>query len=213
MLQKLKVLFVPHVVLARLELPGTVAEYDSRFRLMISALNDEIRLVIGTVQIEDAKKTREQIELTVQLTEMAIHQARWTMVLTFLAAFYLPMTLATGIFGMNIREISDDKGPSKWWVIGTWAVSFLVTASCVGGYALVSWCQEYRRRKAKEVTTSSFFQSQWRATVCLANREVVLRQWEACCRWWHSIAMAKAISGWWTKVKAKEAMSAAYVPA
>lgn len=198
------------------KLPGTLAEYDSRFRLLYSALNDEIRLVIGAVQIEDAKKTREQTELTVRLTEMTVHQARWTMVLTFLAAFYLPMTLATGIFGMNIREISEDKGPIKWWVIGTWAVSFFVTASCVGGYALVSWWQEYRRRKTKEgteVTISSFFKGQWRAAVGFANREVVLRQWEACCRWWYSVAMVKAVSGWWTKVKTKEAMSAAYVPA
>lgn len=148
-------------------LSATFAELHPRFLMMISSVNDEIRLVIGAVQIDDAQKTREQTELTthptelsVRLTESTVQQAKWTIVLAFLAAFYLPMTLVTGIFGMNIKEISEDKGPSKGWVIGIWALAFVLTGAYVGTYA---W-QEYKERKEKEglqVTILRVLRSWW----------------------------------------------------
>jgi Mg2+ and Co2+ transporter CorA len=36
-------------------------------------------------------------------------QSRRATVLTLLAAFYLPLSLVTGIFGMNIKEFDDVK--------------------------------------------------------------------------------------------------------
>lgn len=125
------------------------AELEKRMGVISEELNDEIPIVIGYVQIEDAKKSRELTELTVALTKSTIQQARWTMVLAFLAAFYLPMTLVTGIFGMNIKEISEDKGPGKEWVFVTWVVTFIITASCIGGYALWSWWQDYEKKMAE----------------------------------------------------------------
>lgn len=49
------------------------------------------------------------------------------------------MTLVTGIYGVNIKEISGDKGPSWWWVVATWAVTMGITVGFVGRYALVEW--------------------------------------------------------------------------
>lgn len=129
-------------------MPDTYTRLDDRIRLVIAALNEEIQIAIGSVQVQDAKKMRRLTELTVRLTESAINQARWTIVLTFLAAFYLPMTLITGISGMNIKEISEDNeknGPSKWWVVFTWAVAFFCTASCIIGYAIVSWWRSFEK--------------------------------------------------------------------
>jgi len=38
-------------------------------------------------------------------------QSRRATLLTLLAAFYLPLSLVTGIFGMNIKEFSDNAPP------------------------------------------------------------------------------------------------------
>ncbi|GAB7329673.1 hypothetical protein MBLNU13_g01410t2 [Cladosporium sp. NU13] len=57
-------------------------------------LNEEIQLAIGSVQVHDAQTMKKQ--------------TTWTVVLSVLAAIYLPMTLVTGIFGMNITEISAE---------------------------------------------------------------------------------------------------------
>lgn len=112
-------------------------ELDERIRIVIAALNDEIRITIGSVQIQDAKKTRE-------LTEATVRHTNWTVVLTILAAFYLPMTLVTGILGMNIKEINDGV-PNRFWVAGTWAVKFVITLGCIVSYAVVSYWFAYKR--------------------------------------------------------------------
>ena len=100
-------------------------------------LNEEIQLAIGSVQVHDAQTMKKQ--------------TTWTMVLTVLAAIYLPMTLVTGIFGMNITEISTDATtPNAWWAFGTWAVVFAVTLGGILVYvATRKWkAREKRKRKA-----------------------------------------------------------------
>lgn len=62
--------------------------------------NDEIHLIIGAVTVQDSAFMKEQ---TVRMEQ----QAERATLLTFLAAIYLPLTLVTGIFGMNIREIDQ----------------------------------------------------------------------------------------------------------
>jgi hypothetical protein len=42
---------------------------------------------------------------------MMKRQSRRATLLTLLAAFYLPLTLVTGIFGMNIKEFDGEKAP------------------------------------------------------------------------------------------------------
>jgi hypothetical protein len=77
----------------------------------------------------------------------------WTVALSILAAFYLPMTLVTGIYGMNIKEISGDKGPSWWWVVATWAVTMGITVGIVGCYVLVEW--RWHRQGIREPKTAA----------------------------------------------------------
>jgi Mg2+ and Co2+ transporter CorA len=100
-------------------------------------LNEEIQLAIGSVQVHDAQTMKKQ--------------TTWTVVLTVLAAIYLPMTLVTGIFGMNITEISTDAtAPNAWWAFGAWAVVFAVTLGGILVYvATRKWkAREKRKRKA-----------------------------------------------------------------
>jgi Mg2+ and Co2+ transporter CorA len=61
------------------------------------------------------------------------------LVLTVLAAIYiyLPMTLVTGIFGMNITEMSSEAtAPDAWWAFRAWAVVFAVERSGIFGYVV-----------------------------------------------------------------------------
>jgi len=137
------------------KLSETFSELDARLRAVIAALNDEIQIVIGSVQIQDAKAMKRQADLTMQLTEstmrqteVSVRQTRWTVALAVLAALYLPMTLVTGIFGMNIKEVTGGEGPNWWWVIVTWAIAMGMTVGCVGRYALAEW--EWYRQGMQE---------------------------------------------------------------
>lgn len=100
-------------------------------------LNEEIQLAIGSVQVHDAQTMKKQ--------------TTWTVVLTVIAAIYLPMTLVTGIFGMNITEISAEaRAPNAWWAFGAWAVVFAVTLAGILLYVVVrKWkARDKRKRKA-----------------------------------------------------------------
>ncbi|KAI6906629.1 hypothetical protein KC318_g5295 [Hortaea werneckii] len=84
---------------------------DDLQRLTTSALNEcanlrilideTIQLVMGTITIKEAQTSR-------------INSERAT-VLTFLACIYLPLSLVTGIFGMNIKEINGG-APSCFYI-------------------------------------------------------------------------------------------------
>lgn len=88
-------------------------------------LNEEIQVVIGAVQVRDAQEMKKQTRETVRLANV-------TVALAILAAIYLPMTLVTGIFGMNVTEITrTDNAPRSWWVVVIWLVVVVLTV--VGG--------------------------------------------------------------------------------
>lgn len=78
-----------------------LAELEKKLDAIKEDLNEELQVTIGTVQVHKAQLMREQARATAR-------QTTWTVALTVLAAVYLPMTLVTGIFGMNITEISSE---------------------------------------------------------------------------------------------------------
>jgi hypothetical protein len=96
-------------------------------------LNDEIHLIIGAVTVQDSDANKEQ-------TEQAT-------LLTLLAAVYLPLTLVTGIFGMNIRDIND--GNPSWRACGeVLAVVAVCTIVFVVAYRLWRrWRKQQRKKK------------------------------------------------------------------
>jgi Mg2+ and Co2+ transporter CorA len=91
------------------------------------------------VQGEDAKNMKRQTEVTVMLA--------------VLAAIYLPMTLVTGIFGMNISDISSGNIPDRVWVVKAWSWIFSVTMALIAMYAGVRWLVsriQDRRKRSKD---------------------------------------------------------------
>lgn len=83
----------------------------------------DLLLRIFSQQAEMAEKQLDRLRETFQTLTTAITiedlefnklQARRATMLTLLAAIYLPLILATSIFGMNIQEING--GQLRWWV-------------------------------------------------------------------------------------------------
>lgn len=98
-------------------LSNGLSELQTALDAVKADLNEEIRVAVGAVQVRDAQATKTQTNMTV--------------VLTILAALYLPMTLVTGIFGMNVEEISRPAGnPKAWWVAVVWLVIVVLTIGC-----------------------------------------------------------------------------------
>jgi Mg2+ and Co2+ transporter CorA len=104
-------------------------------------INDEIQIAIGAVQVQDAQSMKKQTQETIRQTQL-------TVALAVLAAIYLPMTLVTGIFGMDIKEIGSDKTATyAWQVVVAWLVIFAFTA--VGGSVAYVWWEKRRAKKEK----------------------------------------------------------------
>ena len=80
-------------------------------------IGDTFQLLIGAIAIKDS-------EIQKKLGQESKLQARRSTALTALAAIYLPLSLTTGIFGMNILEI--DQGKPKYWTALAVAVGLLV---------------------------------------------------------------------------------------
>jgi hypothetical protein len=116
------------------------AELERRLDAIKVDLNEEIQVAVGTVQVRDAQVMKEQATVTAR-------QTTWTVALTVLAAIYLPMTLVTGIFGMNITEISSEAtAPNAWWAVGAWVMIVILTVTGISVYVVV---QKLRSRKKK----------------------------------------------------------------
>lgn len=94
-------------------------QLEERVGKMSRELKEEVQLIIGAVTTQEADMARQQND-------------RATL-LTLLAAIYLPLTLVSGIFGMNIREISDGK-PGFWWCIVVLALVAILTLIAYLGF-------------------------------------------------------------------------------
>lgn len=94
----------------------TIEEFE-RLRNWASDLRQEFR------DVSKVLDSRVQQELVRDSRE----QARRATELTVLAAIYLPLSLTTGVFGMNIWEINE--GKPKWWAVFAFGLALL----CITG--------------------------------------------------------------------------------
>lgn len=92
---------------------------------------ENIQMLLGIISIRDAQQS--------------IRRANQGMILTALASVYLPLSLATGVFGMNLKELTGT-GPSVWVFVVTWLAVFLVTG-IVAGIAFHHTIARYLRDK------------------------------------------------------------------
>lgn len=84
-----------------------LAQLEARLEALSKTVNEEIQLFIASVSIRDS-------ELMLADSQIMKQQTARTTLLTTLAVIYLPLQLITGIFGMNIKEITGD-GIPRWW--------------------------------------------------------------------------------------------------
>ena len=80
-------------------------------------IGDTFQLLIGAIAIKDS-------EIQKKLARESRVQARRSTALTALAAIYLPLSLTTGVFGMNTLEI--EKGVPKYWAVLAMGIGLLV---------------------------------------------------------------------------------------
>jgi Mg2+ and Co2+ transporter CorA len=125
-----------------------LAQLEDRLGVIAKTVNEEIQLFIASVSIPDSEVMLADSKIMREDSQIMKQQAARTTLLTTLAVIYLPLQLITGIFGMNIREITGDGGP-RWWAclaaLGAGGVlTFLV-------YLAVKWWQRRAsQRKVRE---------------------------------------------------------------
>lgn len=122
-----------------------LTQLEDKIEVMAKTINEEIQLFIASVSIRDSEVMLADSRIMREDSEIMKQQAARTTLLTTLAVIYLPLQLITGIFGMNIKEITGD-GIPRWWAclaaLGTGGVlTFFV-------YLAVKWWQ-WRRSQRK----------------------------------------------------------------
>ena len=117
----------------------TLTEVFGDLNKLDKELNDEIHLIIGAVTVQDSDANKVQTE-------------RATL-LTLLAAVYLPLTLVTGIFGMNIKDIND--GNPSWRACGE-VLAVVAVCTIVFVVAYRGWRGWRKGRRNKERTELGF---------------------------------------------------------
>lgn len=129
------------------------AYIDKRAADLMPLLNENLQLVMAQLSVEQSQKATEQTaashrlaELTVRDSAISIKNGERSTLLTLLAAVYLPLTLATGIFGMNIKDINSDT-VRLWWPIIIAGV-LMIPSGVVIGY--IFWRGRKDRREAED---------------------------------------------------------------
>jgi len=111
------------------DLPDSLDRFGQMIDDMQPIINGEIQMLIMSLQVEDGKLMK--------------RQAKWTVVLAILATIYLPLTLVTGIFGMNIREINDEgTRPDRWSAVKAWGIALGATIGLI--WALIAVRRLYK---------------------------------------------------------------------
>lgn len=88
-----------------LELRSALDEADKLQILLV----DTFKLLMSSLAVRDSRLNMEQARLSAD-------QAKRNAWLAQLASIYLPLSVVTGKFGMNLKEL-DERKPSFWWAI------------------------------------------------------------------------------------------------
>lgn len=133
-----------------------LAQLEDRLGMVAKAVNEEIQLFIASISLRDSetmltdsKIMREDSQVMREDSQIMKQQAARTTLLTTLAVIYLPLQLITGIFGMNIKEITEDGRPSWWACLAALGAGAILTLLV---YLAVEWWQwRMSQQKAREV--------------------------------------------------------------
>jgi hypothetical protein len=108
-----------------------------------------VAVFIASVSIRDSEVMLADSRIMREDSQIMKQQAARTTLLTTLAIIYLPLQLITGIFGMNIQEITGNERPRWWACLATLGVSGILTFLV---YLAVKWWQrrDYQRQQREE---------------------------------------------------------------
>ncbi|KAF2108105.1 cora-like Mg2+ transporter protein-domain-containing protein [Lophiotrema nucula] len=90
-------------------------------------LSDTFQLLMSSISVRDSRISAEEAVKSSRQAILNAYQARQSAWLTQLATMYLPLSVLTGIFGMNIKELNDAHA-SFWWPI----VVLVILMGCTG---------------------------------------------------------------------------------
>ncbi|KAK6365794.1 hypothetical protein LTR64_008629 [Lithohypha guttulata] len=96
-----------------------------------------IQLYANLITIRHGKLNVEQARESLEQSKAAVKQAKQGIFLTRLAAVYLPLSLATGIFGMNTKEINPEAIPN--WKVAVVTATILLTITIIITVAGGAW--------------------------------------------------------------------------
>jgi hypothetical protein len=107
---------------------GEIHELYDEANALSERLHDDMQLVTGGITLRESKETKGQ-------AEQSRRQAGRATLLTVLAAIYLPLSIVTGIFGMNLNNIN---GSSSTWRDPIYTVILLLSLTPVPvGYIML----------------------------------------------------------------------------
>lgn len=100
--------------------PGDVSMQDfmSRMDSLVARGKELHEFFFETLQIIGQTISIRDVQYSMKQAEESLEQTKQATMLTRLAAIYLPLSVATGIFGMNLREINGST-PKVWMFIVT----------------------------------------------------------------------------------------------
>lgn len=116
---------------------------EARLDTIARTLNEEVQLFIALVTIQDS-------EILIADSKIMKEQAARTTLLTTLAVIYLPLQLITGIFGMNVREITGSGSVSWWACLIALSIGALITLLVFLGVRWWNRGRDSQRTKREE---------------------------------------------------------------
>lgn len=125
------------------DLLNRLTKLEARLDTIARALNEEVQLFIALMTIQDS-------EIMIADSKIMKKQAARTTLLTTLAVIYLPLQLITGIFGMNVREITGSGSVSWWACLVALSIGGLITLLVFLGVRWWNRGRDSQRAKREE---------------------------------------------------------------
>ncbi|KAI0417883.1 hypothetical protein F5X98DRAFT_386722 [Xylaria grammica] len=99
---------------------------------------DYLQHHVGLYSLDESRSSLKQAKISIKQAKVALEESKRTKLVTVLAIFFVPISLSTSVFGMNIRELNENGQPI--WV-------FLVTTIIIVAVTMVSWGFMYQTQK------------------------------------------------------------------
>lgn len=117
-------------------------------RRLESEVRDYMQLQVGNLSLEESRRS-------IELSNLQIRESKSVKIFTILAFIYVPLNLATSIFGMNIQQLNGS-GQNLWAFFTTAVIALFVTggswlcSNLLASHKALAW---YKERAAAKRTS------------------------------------------------------------